>query len=336
MAAHDDDGRSGLQVVQGEAGDGDSGRTRRTSKRAPTSKRPTTAVWVAEVAPHGRDVDWLAAYYRVGIQDQRVLNAVKAYTVMFSQRWAVVYLGALADFAYGVPARTAKPWMLKKTRESLVRLQELRLVETRPPRRGRPRAHELEQQSGADYWIAIPADVSERAAELGCGTPRPRPGMTPSSEPIPSENDPGSSLKSTPTQSEIGPSSGGPIGSSRLSPVPCAVDESVTTSHGGGPNGAAAGAAAGKGDEEQWLTPEQEAHVARVAALIADAVGKTPSALVRFYIGDCLRNGVDADTIEAAVAERLALGHHPRGATGWQPVLKRLHPTSTTDMDTDS
>lgn len=68
-------------------------------------------------------------------RQHRILNAVIAYTALYSRLEDRVYLAQIAAFAHGV--EHAEPWMLKKTRETLAELVSLGLVHTRAPR-GRP------------------------------------------------------------------------------------------------------------------------------------------------------------------------------------------------------
>lgn len=101
-----------------------------------------------------------AATMRLSTKDHRVLEAVIAQTALYSRLWDRCYLAELAAHAHGV--EWAEPWMLEKTRKSLVRLREAGLIFVVPPR-GRPAGG-----TGPAYFVGLTSP--DYSPDAGCDT----------------------------------------------------------------------------------------------------------------------------------------------------------------------
>lgn len=122
-----------------------------------------------EAATAARDVLRRAAGESLGPRQYRVLCAVVALTALYSKLHDRVYLAQVAAFAFGVTE--AEDWMLKKTRETLLELAELGLVESRAPR-GRPNVSD----GAPRYFVAITPSETDPTAGSDTEETNPTPG----------------------------------------------------------------------------------------------------------------------------------------------------------------
>jgi hypothetical protein len=145
---------------------------------------------------------------QLSVNDRRVLDAVLAFTVLYSRLEHSIYLAQLAAFSFGVDE--AKPWMLKRTREALLRLAAHELVRSTPPR-GRPGVASGRPSYLIGLYPAPTTDPGSKVSERGWTTPETDPGSKVSNtagngprsghetDPAERRNGPGSSTETDPT-----------------------------------------------------------------------------------------------------------------------------------------